>query len=50
MSDRNGYFRIFQIPEVPLRERIAQEISDTIAKRYRDKRKFAMEHVEKMHA
>uniref|UniRef100_A0A914EL46 Uncharacterized protein n=1 Tax=Acrobeloides nanus TaxID=290746 RepID=A0A914EL46_9BILA len=40
----------FKIPEVPLRERIAQEISDTIAKRYRDKRKFAMEHVEKMHA
>ncbi|KAL4002566.1 Nuclear protein Es2 family protein [Acanthocheilonema viteae] len=40
----------FKIPEVPIREKIAQSIAETIAKRYHDKRKVAMRQVEKHHA
>ncbi|RCN39994.1 hypothetical protein ANCCAN_14072 [Ancylostoma caninum] len=35
--------------EVPLREQVAQGITDTIAKRYRDKRRAAMHAAEKAH-
>uniref|UniRef100_A0A1I7XS81 Uncharacterized protein n=1 Tax=Heterorhabditis bacteriophora TaxID=37862 RepID=A0A1I7XS81_HETBA len=37
----------FKMPEVPYREKIAQSINDTIAKRYREKRRTAMEVAEK---
>ncbi|VDN89695.1 unnamed protein product [Brugia pahangi] len=40
----------FKIPEVPVREKIAQSIAETIAKRYHDKRKIAIRQVEKHHA
>ncbi|EJD76003.1 hypothetical protein LOAG_16964 [Loa loa] len=40
----------FKIPEIPVREKIAQSIAETIAKRYHDKRKVAMRQVEKHHA
>ncbi|KAE9413159.1 hypothetical protein Angca_010095, partial [Angiostrongylus cantonensis] len=39
----------FKMPEVPFREQVALEISDTIAKRYRDKRRAAMKAAEKAH-
>ncbi|MCP9259362.1 ES2 similar protein 2 [Dirofilaria immitis] len=39
----------FKIPEIPVREKIAQSIAETIAKRYHDKRKVAMRQVEKHH-
>ncbi|VDK71653.1 unnamed protein product [Onchocerca ochengi] len=39
----------FKIPEMPVREKIAQSIAETIAKRYHDKRKVAMRQVEKHH-
>ncbi|VDN02202.1 unnamed protein product [Thelazia callipaeda] len=39
----------FKIPEMPIREKIAQSITETIAKRYHDKRKIAMRQVEKHH-
>ncbi|KAK5979842.1 Splicing factor ESS-2 [Trichostrongylus colubriformis] len=39
----------FKMPEVPFREQVAQGITDTIAKRYRDKRRAAMETAEKAH-
>ncbi|CAJ0598808.1 unnamed protein product [Cylicocyclus nassatus] len=39
----------FKMPEIPFREQVAQGISDTIAKRYRDKRKAAMKAAEKAH-
>lgn len=37
----------FQMPEIPFREQVAQGITDTIAKRYRDKRRAAMQAAEK---
>ncbi|CAG9531955.1 unnamed protein product [Cercopithifilaria johnstoni] len=40
----------FKIPEMPVREKIAQSIAETIAKRYHGKRKVAMRQVEKHHA
>ncbi|VDM38370.1 unnamed protein product [Toxocara canis] len=40
----------FKIPDVPVREKIAQEMTETIAKRYRDKRKAAIRQVEKHHS
>ncbi|KJH46794.1 SH3 domain protein [Dictyocaulus viviparus] len=39
----------FKMPEVPFREQVALGISDTIAKRYRDKRRTAMQAAEKAH-
>ncbi|KHJ93821.1 hypothetical protein OESDEN_06258 [Oesophagostomum dentatum] len=39
----------FKMPEVPFREQVAQGISDTIAKRYRDKRRAAMKAAENAH-
>ncbi|VDK80596.1 unnamed protein product [Litomosoides sigmodontis] len=39
----------FKIPEIPIREKIAQSITETVAKRYHDKRKVAMRQVEKHH-
>lgn len=39
----------FKMPEVPFREQVALGISDTIAKRYRDKRRAAVEAAEKAH-
>ncbi|XGW17936.1 hypothetical protein V3C99_002495 [Haemonchus contortus] len=39
----------FKMPEIPFREQVAQGITDTIAKRYRDKRRAAMETAEKAH-
>ncbi|KAK6743310.1 hypothetical protein RB195_010520 [Necator americanus] len=39
----------FKMPEIPFREQIAQGISDTIARRYRDKRRAAMQAAEKAH-
>ncbi|RCN39998.1 hypothetical protein ANCCAN_14076 [Ancylostoma caninum] len=39
----------FKMPEVPFREQVAQGITDTIAKRYRDKRRAAMHAAEKAH-
>uniref|UniRef100_A0A915PIB1 Uncharacterized protein n=1 Tax=Setaria digitata TaxID=48799 RepID=A0A915PIB1_9BILA len=39
----------FKIPEMPVREKIAQSIAETIARRYHDKRKIAMRQVEKHH-
>jgi len=38
----------FKIPDVPVREKVAQEISDQIARRYHGKRKHAMEQIEKL--
>ncbi|CAD6187980.1 unnamed protein product [Caenorhabditis auriculariae] len=40
----------FKMPEVPYREQIAQGINDTIAMRYRDKRKVAMKAAEGAHS
>uniref|UniRef100_F1L2C9 ES2-like protein n=1 Tax=Ascaris suum TaxID=6253 RepID=F1L2C9_ASCSU len=40
----------FKIPDVPVREKIAQEMTEMIAKRYRDKRKAAIREVEKHHS
>lgn len=37
---------VFKIPEVPFRERIAQSMNDSIAAKYRDKRKVAMKAAE----
>lgn len=39
---------LFKIPQVPIRERIAQEISDQIGKRYGGKRKHAMSQIQKI--
>ncbi|KAJ1370108.1 hypothetical protein KIN20_031761 [Parelaphostrongylus tenuis] len=39
----------FKMPEVPFREQVALGITDTIAKRYRDKRRAAMQAAEKAH-
>lgn len=37
-----GAAPVFKIPEVPYREKIAQSMNDSIAAKYRDKRKVAM--------
>lgn len=39
---------LFKIPEVPLREKIAQEMSEQIGKRYGGKRKHAMSQIQKI--
>jgi protein DGCR14 len=38
----------FKIPEVPVREKIAQQISEQVAQRYRNKRKHAMDQIKEM--
>ncbi|CAO4369757.1 unnamed protein product [Caenorhabditis nigoni] len=40
---------IFKIPEMPYREKIAQSMNDSIAAKYRDKRKVAMKAAEGAH-
>ncbi|EGT52249.1 hypothetical protein CAEBREN_21217 [Caenorhabditis brenneri] len=40
---------IFKIPDIPYRERIAQSMNDSIAAKYRDKRKVAMKAAEGAH-
>uniref|UniRef100_A0A1I7TBB0 Nuclear protein DGCR14 n=1 Tax=Caenorhabditis tropicalis TaxID=1561998 RepID=A0A1I7TBB0_9PELO len=40
---------IFKIPEIPYREKIAQSMNDSIAAKYRDKRKVAMRAAEGAH-
>lgn len=40
----------FKIPDVPIREQIAQGITEKIAQRYRDKRKAAIRQAEKLHS
>ncbi|VDK20892.1 unnamed protein product [Anisakis simplex] len=47
MTGADGNAPTFKIPEVPIREKIAQEMTETIAKRYRDKRKAAIRQIEK---
>ncbi|KAI1721562.1 nuclear protein es2 domain-containing protein [Ditylenchus destructor] len=38
----------FKMPDIPVREKVAQEISEQIAKRYHGKRKHAMAEIQKM--
>ncbi|CAI5445390.1 unnamed protein product [Caenorhabditis angaria] len=45
----SGSAPAFKIPEVPLREKIAQSMNDSIAAKYRDKRKVAMKAAEGAH-
>uniref|UniRef100_A0A0N5AXG3 DGCR14-like protein n=1 Tax=Syphacia muris TaxID=451379 RepID=A0A0N5AXG3_9BILA len=40
----------FKIPEVPVREQIAQEITERIAQRYRNKKNAAIRQAEKLHS
>ncbi|VDD93080.1 unnamed protein product [Enterobius vermicularis] len=40
----------FKIPDVPIREQIAQGITEKIAQRYRDKKKAAIRQAEKLHS
>ncbi|CCD62885.1 Splicing factor ESS-2 [Caenorhabditis elegans] len=44
-----GAAPVFKIPEVPYREKIAQSMNDSIAAKYRDKRKVAMRAAEGAH-
>jgi hypothetical protein len=37
------------MPEIPLRDKLAQEITDNIGKRYRDKRRKAVKQAEMIH-
>ncbi|CAJ0576511.1 unnamed protein product, partial [Mesorhabditis spiculigera] len=39
----------FKIPEIPMRDHVARNITDTIAQRYRDKRQNAIKNAEAVH-
>jgi protein DGCR14 len=39
---------VFRIPEVPVREQIAQGIAEQIASRYHNKRKHAMDKIQQI--
>lgn len=41
--------RYLQMPEVPYRDKLAQEMTDTIGKRYRERRQKAVQQAESLH-
>lgn len=48
ISPALGDAPVFKIPELPARERIAQDIADQIARRYHGKRRHALDQIQKI--